>query len=751
MATIKDVAQAAGVSIATVSNYLNKTKPVSRQTEVRIAEAIEKLQYTPNLVAKSLKSRNYRNIGVILPNLNDSYYVQVFQGIEAACKNSDLYLNLAFSYDIPEVETEAAYQMLQKQVCGLIVVTCQPDKWKFYYENFIKQGRPLILIDRAVENLDTDLIRFDNESILQSVTTHLLQMGYRNMTLMAGRETFSCEEDSRKGFLQAYDSVLGSREGSRVVHIELNKEDAFRKTTGLLKNAPPEVIIATSELTATGIAEALHVLGRSAQDIAVVTLGEEHWNQHTHSFAAFSVERSAIQLGSQAAAMLLSKLKAPYVLESEQRLLPCELRDTLEKLQEQLIPKREPLLAGRPRRVRILMLDTPAVHTICRLLKNFENQTGIIADVVLQGHSGLYRSIMESHESDSLDKQFDVYMYDIQWLSLLASAGVLKELSFALETMDTAAFLPGSMEYFSRYGNGWYGIPLMYAPQMLYYRKNLFQDPQLCAQFEKLYNVPLRPPKTFTEYNTVAKFFTADTDVIPYGMSIPAAYSECLVPELYIRLKAYGSEVVDGKGNAVIQNPNALKAYINLSRAVKLAKPDYRSASDVSIVEDFLQGETAMLISYPSFLTDVSDLRKNNLVGSIGCSHIPGRSPLLGGWGLGISSKSENPNEAFSFLKWACTEQMANYFSMLGCYSAVSSTYTNDELVNLYPWRPLYHGIYPYTSPMLPNMSRGGEVISPNDIDAIICKWLYRMLDEKQEIGDVLAGTQEELEELLGK
>lgn len=748
LATIKDVAKHAGVSIATVSNYLNQTKPVSRQASAKIAEAIDALQYTQNLSAKALKSNVYRNIGVILPNLSDSYYVQIFQGIETAFNSSGFSLNLAFSYDIPELETEIAQEMLRKQVCGMIVVTCQPDKWKFYYENFIKQNHPLILIDRAITSLDTSMVRFDSERVLSSVTQLLLQLGYRRLTLMAGPERFSCEAACVNGFLQAYDLSENQIPNTAVVHIELNKEDAFRKATSLLKRTVPDGILATSELTATGIIEALHVLGYSTAEVPVITLGEEHWNRHTHSFAAFSIARSAIRIGTLAAQTLLKKVQSPQTQESEQLLVSCDLEDTLQKLRECLSPQAAASPTVPAKRIRVLMLDTPAVHTITQLLKNFEDRTGVRTDVVLKPHSTLYEAIVKNCQAPD---SYDVYMYDIPWLPLLAAGGILKDLSAELGNIGTGAFLPGSMEDFSRYGNGYYGIPLMYAPQMLYYRKNLFQDPSLCAKYEKLYNAPLKPPRTFTEYNTVAKFFTAETDAIPYGISIPAAYPECLAPELYTRLKAYGSDVIDRRGNVVINNPNALKAYVNLLRATKYAKPDYMHASDVSIVDDFLRGETAMLITYPGFLTDVSDLRKNNRIGSIGCSHIPGRSPLLGGWGLGISSRSRNFHEAFAFLKWACTEQMANYFSMLGCYSAVTSTYTNDELVNLYPWLPLYKTVYPYTSPMLPCVSHGGKVVSPNDMDSIICKWFYKLLNEDHEIETILSGTQQELEKLLGK
>lgn len=741
MATIKDVAKQAGVSIATVSNYLNKTKPVSRQVSAKIAKAIDELQYTQNLAARSLKTNLYRSIGVILPNLTDSYYLQIFQGIEAVVNSAGIQLNLSFSHNLPEVETAVARQMLQKQVNGLILVTCQPDQRRFYYESFIRQGRPLILIDRQINDLDTDLLCFDNGSMIETITSELLRMGYRDLTLMTGPEQLSSEKDCVRSFLQAFRNRTDGT--ATVVHTGLDKESAFRNTSKLLQNRPPQGIVTTSELAALGIVEALQVLGYSTGDIPVITLGEEHWNKHTHSFASFSVERPAIRMGATAAERMIHKLCNPELPENRQTTLSCDTADIRQKLREHFQPRQTVLPEASGQKLRILMLDVPVTRAICRLLKNFEQHTGIPVEVELKPHSELYRAITEGHGNDG---DFDVYMYDLPWLPQLAADGILKVISMEMESLDNSTFLPGSLEAFGKFAGAFYGIPLMYAPQMLYYRKDLFQDPVLREKFEKEYGTALCPPRSFTEYNTIAKFFTEETDAIPYGISFPAAYAECLAPELYMRLRAYDSQVINAQGNVVLQCGNTLKAYDNLLQSVRYAKPNYRQANDVSAAEDFLRGETAMLISYPGFLPVGSDLRRNNLIGSIGCSPIPGKRPLLGGWSLGINSQSAMPKEAFAFLQWACTEQMSNYFSMLGTYSAVTATYTNDELVQLYPWRPLYQEAYPNAQPMLPSLPS----LSPNDVDNTVCKWLYTMLDGNENIEEILAATQEELEALLG-
>ena len=288
----------------------------------------------------------------------------------------------------------------------------------------------------------------------------------------------------------------------------------------------------------------------------------------------------------------------------------------------------------------------------------------------------------------------------------------------------------------------------MYAPQVFYYRKDLFENPDLKADYERQNSITLRPPLTLKEFNTIANFFTNQTKAIDYGISIPAAYDECLAPELYMRLRAFGGSLFDSRGHVCLDRDASLKAYINLLRSVRLAKPDYRTATDVSVVQDFLKGDTAMLITYPSFLTDVVDLRKSSMIGSIGYHHIPGRSPLLGGWSLGISSRSSQKKEAFSFLQWICNEQIANYFALLGGQSAITSTYTNDELIKLYPWLPLYHSTYQYTRPTVPPDLGNHAILSQNDIDAIVCRWVYELLDEKIEVQDAIANTQSELENL---
>ena len=101
----------------------------------------------------------------------------------------------------------------------------------------------------------------------------------------------------------------------------MSKEDAFRKTIRLLKNHYPDAIVATSQSLAAGIIEGITILGYTIQNIPVFTLGEEHWNLHTHSFASGSTVRPAMKLGQLAAKLLTEQLSSPLTKETERIIL----------------------------------------------------------------------------------------------------------------------------------------------------------------------------------------------------------------------------------------------------------------------------------------------------------------------------------------------------------------------------------------------------------------------------------------------
>ncbi len=754
MATIKDVSVLAGVSIGTVSNYLNKTKPVNPETANRIAKAIEETSYKPNYLAKNLRTKQYNDIGVLIPNFEDNYYIKVLEGIEAIFRNTPYTINLALSYERKDYEIKCIETFAQKQICGLIVFTCIPDNWEKYYETFTGRNIPLVLIDRKMEGLESSFVMTDNYTTILKITKQLLHDKGKNLFLFTGPEKYFCEAECVRGFTTAFTRSGTDISQRQIVTSLISKEDSFRAIVNIsetLKNNRPDAILTTSENKAKGIIESLIFLGYSQNEIPVITLGEEHWNSLTYSMASLSTRRPAIKLGSSAATILLDEIERP-VLESKNLIFSDQFSQESLK-NHPLFMKVKEKTPPITKEINVLMLDTTQTHALIRIINNFTVHSGIKAKISVIPHQKLFDRIIKEKIQPNRSESADVIMYDIPWLETLIQNGILADITEDTKESDKYhdLFFPRTAEFFGQWRDKVYGLPFMYAPQILYYRKDLFEDENNKNSYKKIFRSNLQPPTTWKEFNTITQFFTAYNDTIDYGTSFPAAYPECLAPEIYLRLLSFikNDSILHSSINLLLNNQNVLKSYVSILRLLKFVKPNYMESNEESVVRDFLNGETAMLITYPSFFNKIA-LQTDQVINeeNIGYSEIPGGIPILGGWGLGVNASSEKVSESYQFLKWACMDKISPYFSVLGGFSAVQKTYCNDDLTKLYPWFPLYSSSYKLGKPIIPPSNKEGEKIPQNQVDTIVCNWFYKLMKKEINVQEAIMNTTSELSHL---
>jgi DNA-binding LacI/PurR family transcriptional regulator/ABC-type glycerol-3-phosphate transport system substrate-binding protein len=755
MATIKDVSELAGVSIGTVSNYLNKTKPVHPDTAKRIADAIQETSYKPNYLAKNLRTKKYNDIGVLIPNFEDNYYIKVLEGIESVFRNTQYTINLALSYERKDYEIKCIETFAQKQICGLIVFTSIPDKWRKYYETFTERNIPLVLIDRKMEGLESSFVTIDNFTTILKLTSALIADHKQNLYIFTGPEKYFCESECVRGFSTAFSRSSIGIPQDHIVTSLLTKEDSFSAISHIsakIAMEKPDAIITTSENKARGIIESLLFLGYSQNEIPVITLGEEHWNKLTYSMASFSTLRPAIKLGATAATTLLNEIKRPVI---ESKTIVYSDRVSEEKLENfPFFSKKKEELEKSTKELNVLMLETKQTHALISILSNFTNSTGINAKISIIPHQKLLDRIMDERNGNGANDSADVIMYDIPWLETLIQNKLLTDITGETRKSDEYydLFFPKSAEFFGQWHEKTYGLPFMYAPQILYYRKDLFEEEDNKTGYKKRFRSNLQPPSTWKEFNTITQFFTEFSDSIAYGTSFPAAYPECLAPEIYLRLFAFNNNdpITNSSINLLMNNQNVLKSYVSILRLLKFVKPNYLQANEEDVVKDFLNGETAMCITYPSFFNKIA-LQTQQVIKEedIGYSEIPGGIPILGGWGLGISSNSTKVAESYRFIKWACMDTISSYFSVLGGFSAVQKTYLNDELIKIYPWFSLYSSSYKSAKPIIPPTDKSGLIIPQNRVDTIICKWVYKIINKEIDVQNAILNTQKELVLLL--
>ncbi|NLZ69958.1 MAG: extracellular solute-binding protein [Clostridiaceae bacterium] len=778
MSTIKDVARLAGVSIGSVSNFINGTRPVSSKMATKIRTAIEELNYIPNANAANLKIDRKLNLGVILPNLNSYYYTQLYRGIEAFFQNTPYFINLLFTHDNPKVEETAVKRLLAKGISGLILMTCRPNDWEYYYSHFIKRDIALVLLDRDIHNLNSSLITTNYAKIIQDITLRLLRSGSRKIALFCGSMDFTAEREVQQAFEAVCadpvhadkahalnkntDAMLTPSDppAFHTVICELNKEDAFARGIQLFTEFVPDTIITTSEAAAIGLREALALLHHKiGSEIRLVSLDAECWHRAPLSGITYVNILPAMAMGKATGRTLCQQILTPKTFENRHNTIDYNSEDTflftsLEAKGNNAEPPALPIsvtekaLPPARTELNLLMLDAPDSAALQYLLPNYEHTHNIKVNIRYVAHSEIYDAILRAHYGHSEIKA-DIYMFDIPWLSSLASKRILADLSPRFRSAQNH-FLPNCLNYFGMFNNQVYGLPFLYAPQVLYYRKDLFENHALQASYERATNSPLRPPRTWKEFNSLLSFFNNNPETgVRFGTSLPGAYPECAVPELYVRLRGHGAGLFSEDYKVTVNSPQALKAYINYKGSITRSKPDLQSRNDFDCVNDFLNGETAMLITYPSFIANKVSLQDLSLIGNMGYSQVPQQTSILGGWSLGLDAGSSHKDEAFDLLQWITNEENANYLTILGCQPAVASIFKNDELCTLYPWLPTYRSALNFARPLEPVRKHGCSVISQDEIDRIVYNELVKLYNDEVDIGTAIDATRNGLEKLL--
>lgn len=276
MATLKDVAEKAGVSIATVSNCLNNTKTVKQATRTRIMQAIEDLNYIPNASAKSLKSETSREIGVVFPDIDDSCHSDILKGIIGRAEDMDYTLNISFSYHTPKLERKIIDQLIGRNVAGIILITCQPQNVEYFQNSIIRHNVPTVFLEHFPDSIDANFLAFDNYNSCYYLTKKLIEKGYENIQLMIGHSDFFSERECFRGFNDAFDDMGMEFSMQQMIETRFTKESSFRKTMFKIVENPPQAIITSSYPLAKGVIEALNLCSiKVPRDTCVITLGEE--------------------------------------------------------------------------------------------------------------------------------------------------------------------------------------------------------------------------------------------------------------------------------------------------------------------------------------------------------------------------------------------------------------------------------------------------------------------------------------------
>ena len=251
MTTIKDVAKKAGVSVATVSHVLNKTRFVSDELILKVKKAINELNYSPDYIAGSLRKKKTNTIGLIIPENNNPFFAELAMEIENIGFLSGYSVIICYTaYDFQK-ELDYLNVLRSKKVDGLIIVPSNDDV--LHINQLVSNNLPIIVINRFLENIETDMVLLDSHKGMYSLTKHLLEIGHARIAYIDRPEEMLHSKKRLEGHKDALEEHSINFNTDLLIKTKYGIEGGVLAIKELLKKTPfPTAIMAFNDIMAIG-------------------------------------------------------------------------------------------------------------------------------------------------------------------------------------------------------------------------------------------------------------------------------------------------------------------------------------------------------------------------------------------------------------------------------------------------------------------------------------------------------------------
>jgi DNA-binding LacI/PurR family transcriptional regulator len=310
MVTIKDVASRAQVSPATVSRVINHQPHVAQPIRERVLQAISDLNYRPNRTAQRLRAANSSLIGVILSDIKNPFYTLALSGIENVLSKQGLSILICNSSMDQARENDFITLMLAEGVAGLIVAPAKESSDAL--ADAVRDGLPLVVIDRRMSRPQTDVVLADNRSGARLAVQHLLKLGHHRIAMVSGPQHLTSGRERYGGYLEALEEA-GVPLDERLVRFgDYQLESGYTLTRDLLCQPDlPSALFIGNNLMTIGALNAIHELGvRIPDEIAVIGFDDLPWAASLNP-PLTTVGQPAFDIGVHAAELLLNRMTFP--------------------------------------------------------------------------------------------------------------------------------------------------------------------------------------------------------------------------------------------------------------------------------------------------------------------------------------------------------------------------------------------------------------------------------------------------------
>lgn len=695
MATIKDIAKAAGVSQGTVSNVLNKRGGVSYEKIRLVEQAALAMGYEIDERASVLRRGTTRTIAVVLPSLEARRYADLYTGMVHAASKRGYDLRLFLTDDMPHAELAALREAASVKACAIAAVSCLTNH-REHYAAALSRKLPVLFLERGVEQRELSAFTFD-----MSEAAHLAfaQLGAQNNVCVLtdiGAHPDQ-EEFCRKLPLPAqafYRDARGDQPDGLSALVQR-------------KAAPRVVLCATEEL-----ADRLRLTWEYSRQepLEIIALASLRSSRNPN---LCPIGLNYRLMGHEAVLGILGHIEKGKELAS--RVFPVYTAWN----------SRTPTVAHKGRTLRVLAHTTPTITALKQMLPAFTRVSGV--DVALQECTldELHRWVRDP----GLD-QWDVVRLDP---SMLPSVAPRQLLPLTEADKDAAQnlnrFIPDLSDNYTSHNGVLYTLPFDVSVQMLFYHRTMLEDAGQKRAYLERTRQHLRVPTSYKEFDKLCSFFTrANRTESPsgFGAVFPPLNPTSIASDYLPRLLAAGGMVYDSKGRLDLSTHAALETF---SQYMHYGAFAYRqqTSSWSEVAASFARGDAAMGILYAHHAAGIAFTQRASAGADIGVAPIPGGKPLLAGGSLGILKRSKQQPDAFRFITWATGEDIAPELVMQGGTSACANVYEHRDIIDTYPWLEYLPGLI-RSGIRRPILSASGAEYSQRDFEHMLGRHLLQMV-----------------------
>ena len=307
-ATMKDLARETGLGLATISKYINGGT-VREKNRVLIEAAAKKLHYVPNEVARSLKTQQSRVIGVVIPELSNSFITSIISSMEDILRQRDYAVIVCDCRSDPKREKEAVEFLMHRRVDGLINMAT--DASGAHLKAALDTGIPVLLVDRLVRPLQgrVSAVIIDNAYASRQAVDKLLDLGHRRIGLVLGSPHLYTTDARLEGYLNALRERGVTPEDRYIRYGDYTMDGGYRSVLELtgMEEPPTALFITNFEMTLGGMLALQHSGVRVPEDLSVI--GFDKLEQFGAVFPDLAlVCQSQLGIGRECANLMLDLL-----------------------------------------------------------------------------------------------------------------------------------------------------------------------------------------------------------------------------------------------------------------------------------------------------------------------------------------------------------------------------------------------------------------------------------------------------------